>query len=591
MNNDQSHGKGSVYERSDQVTARIFALFSAHPYIIAFVVCMASALLFFGAAGNMASYAPAVLGIVSCAAASLAVTHICNVHKVRFSFSLVAAIAVSALCLGAAWLLKNTRYKIPLLFCFGCIFLFFFYFSFFRAKLSRHFNSLLIIGTGFMVKLAYVLATSVYDRQHDIGWFGGEGEIAEGHMGYISYLFRNHHLYDGDYRCYLQYCHPPLHHALCALWIKLLNGVFHVELDKAVESAQFLPLFYSMAIIIAAYKIFRYFSLDGRALYIPLLITAFHPCFIYLSGLMNNDALAWALTMGAVLCTLRWYREPTLKNILKIAFCMGLGMMTKLSASLAAPPIAMIFLAVFIGGGIKGIKKYIGQFAAFLGVCAPLGLWFPLRGFIRWDIPLTYVQELPEMDQTIKGITFWERITDFSPVQFRRVFVNWLWYDESGAPQSFNEHNPLIAILKNSIFGEFIGEGNFEKYGFMSLVCKGLFWLGAVLAAASFAAMLIGVFRRGREDKAQRIFLAFFHLFLIGNLYNLSRTYPMVCSMNFRYLMPTVITGALFLGLAVSAENRSGKAAARVLKLSLTAAAMAFALMSSLVYFIVSAGI
>ena len=123
MNNDQSHGKSSVYERSDQVTARIFALLSAHPYIFAFLVCIASSLLFFGAADNMAPYAPAVLGIVSCAAASLIVTHICNVHKVRFSLSLIAAAGASALCLGAAWLLKHTRYKMIFLLCFGCIFL------------------------------------------------------------------------------------------------------------------------------------------------------------------------------------------------------------------------------------------------------------------------------------------------------------------------------------------------------------------------------------------------------------------------------------------------------------------------------------
>ena len=588
MNNDQSHGKSSVYKRSDQVTERIFALFSAHPYIFAFFVCMVSSLLFFGAADNMASYAPAVIGIVSCAAASLAVTHICNVHRIRFSFSLIAAAGASALCLGAAWQLKHTRYKMIFLLCFGCIFLLLFYFSFFRKKLRRQFNSFLIMGTGFMVKLGYVLCTSVYQRQHDIGWFGGEEEIAEGHMGYISYLFHNHHLYNGDYRCYLQYCHPPLHHAVCALWIKLLNGVFHVELGKAVESAQFLPLFYSMAIIIAAYKIFRYFALDGSALYIPLLITSFHPCFIFLSSLMNNDALAWALTMGAVLCTLRWYREPTLRNILKIALCMGLGMMTKISAALAAPPIAMIFLTVFLRGRKTVWKKLIGQFAAFLGVCAPLGLWFPLRGLIRWGIPLTYVQELPEMDQSIKGITFWERITDFSPVQFRRVFINWLWYDETGAPQSFNEHNPLIAILKNSIFSEFIG---FDSGCFMEYFCKVLFWLAAALAAAAFAAMLIGVFRRGREDKVQKLFLVFFHIFLLCNLYYLSREYPMVCSMNFRYLMPTVITGALFLGMAVISGEKTGKVSVKVLKLSLTAAAMAFAVMSSVVYIVAALGI
>ena len=585
MNISQSHGRAE-----NTVIARIIGAFAAHPYIMAFIACIITVPFFYCSANTISDITPSVMFIAFCGVSSLIISSICKRHGLGFVTTLLLTVAAAAAGLLGTSYFRHSEHKMLFIFCFGSLMLMALYYAFFTKKFKRQFNALLIMGIGFMVKLIYVLGTSVYDRQHDIGWFGGEGEIAEGHMGYISYLFHYHKLYDGDYRQYFQYCHPPLHHAISAIWLKLVNGVFGVDMDRAIESVQILPLFYSMTIIITAYKLFRHFRLEGCALYVPLLITAFHPCFTYLAGLMNNDPLAWAFTMGAVFCTLKWYREPSMKNILMIALCIGLGMMTKLSTGLAAPSVAMVFLTVFIRERKKSWKKLIGQFAAFGAVCVPLAMWFPIRGRLRWGIPLTYVQELPEMDQTIKGVTFWERITDFAPYQFRRVFENWLWYDETGAAQSYNEHNPIIAILKNSVFAEFVTEGNFTRYRFMENVCKVLFWLAAAVAAVAFIAMIISLFRKTAADAVQKFFLFSFHAILLANLYNLSRNYPMVCSMNFRYLMPTVITGAFFLGLTLIPSGKKATAPAKIWCAAVTGASAVFALLSGLVYFVVGIG-
>jgi 4-amino-4-deoxy-L-arabinose transferase-like glycosyltransferase len=560
---------------------------AGHPYITAFILCLSSAMVFLGAADYMATYVPVIFYALFCGVSALIVSHFCVINKVNAA---VTALLTSAVCAGGTpffvWF-NRTHNRILFVFAFCCILMSALYFAFYGKKLAHRFNAMFIMGLSFVVKLCYVLGTSVYDRQHDIGWFGGSEEINSGHMGYISYLFYHHRLYDGDYRGIFQYCHPPLHHSICALWIGFFNKVLGVDLDRVAESAQMLSLFWSMTIVITAYKIFRYFKLEGTSLYVPLIITAFHPCFTFLAGLMNNDPLSWALTLGAVYFTLRWYRESTLKNILKLALCIGLGMMTKLSVGLIAPSVTIVFIAVLVKSRKGAFARLLGQFAAFAAVCAPLGLWFPLRARIRWGIPFTYVQELPEMDQTIKGTNFMERITDFSAYQFSRVFENWLWYDGNGDPQSYNEHNPLIAIMKNSVFGEFITEGNFTRYPFMLNVCKWLFWLGAFIAAAAFIAMIVSLFRKCAADGVQKIFLVSFHLILVGNLYMLSKKYPMVCSMNFRYIMPTVIIGAFFLGASLTRADKQGSTAAKVLKLSSYAAVLAFAVMSSLVYLMV----
>ena len=258
--------------------------------------------------------------------------------------------------------------------------------------------------------------------------------------------------------------------------------------------------------------------------------------------------------------------------------------MSKLTAALAAFPIAMIFMTVFLKTFKTSWKKLIGQFTAFLAVCFPLGMWFPLRGLIRWGIPLTYVQELEEMNQSIKGITFWERITDFSPRQLESVFINWLSYDSQHNPVDFNEHNPLIAIMKNSIFSEFIRKSSFEDNMFMTVICYILFWIGVILAASAFTAMIIYLFRKCKANTVQKLFLVFFHIILIVNLYILSKNYPMVCSMNFRYIMPTVITGSLFLGFFLYNNEKTENRAVIILKKSLCITSVIFAAMSALVY-------
>ena len=571
---------------SSSFISKLMGVLAAHPYISMFICCFICAMPFFGDISYMPSAMPIIMYLFYCIAAAVFVSKQCSSQQIKKPIQIILVIAAALAGAPLFMYFRNHEYKLLLVFIFGMILLSAFYYSFYSNKIKRQFNSLCIIGGSFIIKLFYVLGTTVYYRQHDVGWFGSADEIAEGHMGYISYLFHNHHIYDGDFTKYFQYCHPPLHHAVCALWISFFNRVLHVDLEKATESAQILPFFYSMAIIITAYKIFRHLKLEGASLYVPLVIVAFHPCFTFLSGLMNNDALAWTLSVGAVYCTLKWYETPSLGNIMKISLCVGLGMMAKLTSALVAFPIAIVFLTVFIRSFKKSWKQLFGQFTAFLAVCFPLGMWFPIRGLVRWGIPLTYVQPLGELPQSIKGITFWQRITDFSPKQVANVFENWLWFDDAGEPQGFNEHNPLIAILKNSIFSESINGNNFNDSKFMYALCCILFWLGVFLAIAAFTVMIICLFKKSKADKLQKIFLLFYHITLVINIYVLSKNYPLVCSMNFRYLMPTVITGAFFLGLFLNGSEKKGKLTVRILSSSLSAVTAVFAVLSSVVYIV-----
>jgi len=216
---------------------------------------------------------------------------------------------------------------------------------FYQPKLRRKCCVFVIMGFGFLLKYVYVCYTSIYTRQHDVRDFTDE---YKGHAGYIQYFIDNHHLPDFDPTTHYQFYHPPLHHIISAIWIEASERIFDLEPEVAQESLQSLTLFYAIVIVILSYRILQHFNLRGCALYIPLIIIAFHPAFILFSGSINNDVLSVVFILGAILCTLQWYRNQTLKNILKIAFCVGLGMMTKLSAGIVAIPIAIVFLVVLI---------------------------------------------------------------------------------------------------------------------------------------------------------------------------------------------------------------------------------------------------
>lgn len=518
---------------------------SAHPYLSALVICLIINPFFLGATYNIPSNALWIETIIITAIIFIFGYRRYKSDKMNKTGFVIFTVSAVISDLAAVSLYASSGNKAMWHFVGGYAVIFILYCLADSKKYRTQLNSLLIIGTGFLLKMYYVLQTSVYTRQHDMGSFGS----GEGHAGYIEYLLFNHHIADFDVRDSWQFYHPPLHHAISALWIYISENAMLAGRDPARESLQTLTLFYSMCIIISSYRILRHFRLRGKALYIPLTIISFHPAFILFSGSINNDVLSVAFMLGAIVTTLKWYENPTLKNILKIALCIGFGMMTKLSAALVAPSVAVVFLIVFIRKFRTDGKKLFIQFCAFAGVCCPLGLWYGIHNFIKWKIPLTYVQELDKgMLQYIGNQSFLSRITDFSLKQFRSVFVQWA-YEENGEILGYNEYNPLVALLKNSLFEEGINEGCFPADTFMNKTATVFFIIGTVIALYAFIAMIIMLFSKCRMNTDKKIFFAVFYFTMMINFYKMCCDYPFTCTMNFRYITPTVITGALFMGM------------------------------------------
>lgn len=451
-------------------------------------------------------------------------------------------------------------------------------------KLTTRNIILLMFAAGFVIRLNYVLFTSVTARvrQHDVYKFGGE----KGHSAYIEFFYNNGFtLPDFNPTTKAQFYHPPLHHFLSALWLRLLT-TFGMSYQRAISSLAFPTLFYSMCSLVICERILDKLKLRGLGKIIPLAIMVFHPTFILFSGSINNDNLASLFTLLAVYAVLNWYQNPTTKNILLIALSIGLGMSTKLSVALIAPPIAVVFLLKLITETGK-FKENIKQYAAFGCLCLPLGLWYTIRNVVKYDVPFNYVPRLSESsEQYIGSHSVYERLVDLSYHPFKNVFLNRIATDAD-----YYEYNPFVAIIKTSIFGEY----NLTKYyENITPICRILLVLNIIMIAVSLIATAYCLFRKNSfMDTAVKTLLMSYQILMFAFYMKFVFDYPHNCSMDYRYLVMTFVIGSIFIGMTleqIKIDYPKKEKPVKTIRYSVTALTCLFCIVSSVVYVLIGLG-
>ena len=264
----------------------------------------------------------------------------------------------------------------------------------------------------------------------------------------------------------------------------------------------------------------------------------------------------------ALLYTIKWYKNPSFFNIIMIALSIGLGMMTKLSTALIAPITAIIFLIKWYQYyKEKMFFKLVPQFIIFAIVCIPLGLIYPLRNYLLFDQSLTYVFQVTNPALYTGDRSIWERFIIF-PIH---DFFNSLW----ASPGS--DYNIWIYILKCSIFGEY---SYWQGAGFGVL----LLLFNCILAPLSLFAMFYVFFKFKGDYVLTKWLLAGLYVIVMGVYINFNMEYPFGCTMDFRYIVPTVLIGAVFLGLMYN-NLKEGK-----LKVLIRYSMIGFYVMSVLFY-------
>lgn len=390
---------------------------------------------------------------------------------------------------------------------------------------------LLIMVFSALIRIFFIYYTSVYDMQHD----AGTPYENYGHLGYISYLMNHLHLPDFDVREAFQFWHPPLHHTISAIFLSLTWKLFPGQAGN-YEPLQLLPFLYMTVCIWVIWKTLQLWNIQGKTLCFLTLLVAFHPTFITLSGSINSDALCTMFTFLAIYFALLWYRNSGYGLIIASALSIGLGMSSKGSAAMAAFPIAFLFLVKLI----KEKGKVIPQLLVFAVISLPLGLWWYVRNYIAFGVPLNYIYYMStDTVGYLADIPLWRRILDFDP-RFFSYTNAYLQFEGR-----FTDVNPIIGLLKTAVFGQW----RFNYNPYIKPFAYVLLLVFLALTVISF----IGIpsFLKNKEYRVENISILILFAVQFISYYSFCLNYPFVWTMDFRYAIPLLLCQLLLIGEAV----------------------------------------
>ncbi len=425
------------------------------------------------------------------------------------------------------------------------------------GKLDRESQVFLIFMAGFWIGFCYSQYTDTWLRQNDVGDFMPD-KFDPHHAGYIDYIRHYGWIPNADVREMDQWYHPPLHHLICAYFMRGYGLVFP-SLTRNYEVLQMLTLGYSFLSSVFMFRIVRMFDISEKAETTAALFLAFFPIFIINAGELNNDILSVMLFVMSIYFIFRWFREGyRLRYIVGSAFAVGLGMMTKLSVWLAAVPVGIILLAALIRTRGKEIRIW-GHYILFALISFPLGLWFPVRNLIGWGVPPTYIP-VPLYDKSLEEYSVFQRLFDF--------------IDNSGY------YNIPYYAAWSAVFDD----DDYRVHAFWGLLSFAVFALFAVLAAVAAAGIIYMMIRALRTKKyvwetSALVMLVAAEL-ISYTVFCFKFPYP--CTMNFRYIIPVTIT--FVLGF-VTLNDRIGESANfRTISGLLRGAVVIFAVLSAVFY-------
>ncbi len=424
---------------------------------------------------------------------------------------------------------------------------------------ARHIVIVFLVA-GYILRVGYMLYTSAATRQHDT-----YTQNFDGHEAYAWTLFQTGKLPTINR---YQFYHPPLNAVVQAGFMRFMDGLtkgfsegffsrYAYSMPAYVDehrfflysSCQILATAYSFITAVIMLKILKELGFSGKLYLFLAAFVIFYPRQIQFSGMLNNDGIAYLLAIAALFFALRWWKGG--KSIVYILLCglgVGLGMMTKLSSATICIPIAGIFIYEFVRTLLKkedalSLWQMALQYGLFLLVCAPIGLWFQVYAYIRFDQPFGYVFD----NLNRKLYTGHHSL-------FSRLIFTFDLSEHIGTlycrPFSKN-YNLFAYALRSSIFGEF---SYWQGEGFAVLSVFIAYMVSLLLLIALIYCVLFYLKKRRAGEKISPLsHKDLLFAFLLVQSQVLAEMYfyikmPYGCTMDFRYIMPLILGLALTVG-------------------------------------------
>ena len=140
-----------------------------------------------------------------------------------------------------------------------------------------------------------------------------------------------------------------------------------------------------------------------------------------------------------------------------------------------------------------------------------------------------------------------KRLFDFSMSQFSFPFEGFTMY---GSP--YNEYNPLIGLLKTSVFDED------RKAWFINELPSAIILAFGLLAIVGFVFLMIWLFKKNTAtDFVTKAFFVIIFFTILISYYIFCFQFPYVCTENIRYCIPVIPILGIGLGYAVNCIGKT----------------------------------
>ena len=275
--------------------------------------------------------------------------------------------------------------------------------------------------------------------------------------------------------------------------------------------------------MIIVYKICERLKLKDNYRYMALLFIAFHPTMIILSGSINNDILMIFFEVLIILLLIDWYNDPSIKRTIFLAIATGFCVMTKTNGAIMAIPILYIFAKKFYiikkNFGLQEIKSLVRKILLFGIISLPIGLWYPIRNLIKFS---SYSFVLDSGNYLYTG--HYSLVSRFFTISFNELF---------DFANFATDHNLPAYLIKSSLFGEY----SFPNINSIKIIII----LLCIILTGIFLVMMIRYIIKDRKNIVINTLIITFFTSIIS-MYVFNYLYPNICSMDFRYIVITLVS-------------------------------------------------
>lgn len=423
---------------------------------------------------------------------------------------------------------------------------------------------ILLLLTGLVLKLVYMLYTPANVRQYDTF-----STNHNGHFDYTLYIFENFKLPHKVFteNDVYQFYHPPINYFTQAIFMHVFKFIHPVNYfikdnESLFQTCQILSCFYCFLISLYGVKTICLTKLSNSSKMIGIIFVIFFPRLNQFSGQLNNDPLAALFTVLSLYRISKWYLngKHTLDFLLTSLY-LGLGMATKLSSSIVTLGLAFVFLIELIKSIKKKenslkLSKLLLQYILFLIIVIPLGLSFQVYSHKVYGLPYNFVF------RNLNSALF----TGYRGyIENRQDIYRLSYYDEQNSGLIYTNHlyNILVRYISPISFNDFLLAGYpycnaFENYNIVSYAIRSAlfgefgYWNGVSFASISvvlaylllYFSLTILVYCLIKDKKIidKNFILAIsITISIIVFFIYLQISMPFGCSMDFRYIVPIII--------------------------------------------------